>query len=191
MLAWRQQGTERASHGRSRSVPLPRARFRSRSVPPPRAFSRVRRHVRVFVRKRRCHACAAHALHPPGRARTSHASHMRAQLKGRAWPVHAPRMYEHSCKAERGPYMHRACANTAVRQSAACTCIAQVRTQLQGRARPVHASRMYEHSCKAERGLCMHRACTNTAVRQSMACTCIAHVRTQLQGRAWPVHASR
>ena len=141
-----------------------------------------RRHVRFRVsaatRKRRCHACAAHALHPPGRARTSHASHMRAQLKGRAWPVHAPRMYEHSCKAERGPYMHRACANTAVRQSAACTCIAQVRTQLQGRARPVHASRMYEHSCKAERGLCMHRACTNTAVRQIVTCTCIAPVRT-------------
>jgi hypothetical protein len=143
-----------------------------------------RRHVRVFVRKRRCHACAAHALHPPGRARTSHASHMRAQLKGRAWPVYAPRMYEHSCKAERGPYMHRACANTAVRQSAACTCIAQVRTQLQGRARPVHASRMYEHSCKADRGLYMSRSYTNTTERQNMSCTCIAHVRTQLRKTA-------
>ena len=187
MLAWRQQGTERASHGRSRSVPLPRARFRSRSVPPPRAFSRVRRHVRVFVRKRRCHACAAHALHPPGRARTSHASHMRAQLKGRAWPVHAPRMYEHSCKAACGLCMHHTCTNTAVRQSVAwhtavrqsvaCACIAHVRSQLKGVACMAcacitHVRTQLKSKCR----LYTHRACTHTAVRQGVACACIAHV---------------
>ena len=127
------------------------------------ACLRFRRHVRVFVRKRRGHARAAHALHPPGRAPTSHASHVRAQLKGRARPVHASRMYEHSCKAERGLCMHRACTNTAVRQivtctciapctntaerqSVACTCLAHILTQRKGKTCPVHASRMYGHN---------------------------------------------
>ena len=87
----------------------------------------------------------AHGLRGTAHAATACPSLERRRPTGRRTGACARIAHVRTQQAGCGLCMHRACTNTADRQSVACACIAHVRTQLTGKGWPVHASRMYEH----------------------------------------------
>ena len=87
----------------------------------------------------------AQGLRGTAHAATACPSLQRRRPTGRRTGACARIAHVRTQQAGCGLCMHRACTNTADRQSVACACIAHVRTQLTGKGWPVHASRMYEH----------------------------------------------